>query len=456
MNTSSVREQCRRQKATEVVGGLLSFTLYLYIALYLLVPYKPWDFPVSFHTPVLGFGLLLMAIQVAVFPSLWRKYLKPDILLFSLMFLFFLVSSFLMHSREFSRSVFQIYFISFLSFLFVRTTIAGLNLDSVFVWINYYLIAAGALILLQVNFAGIFFISRFLGSPALGTGVAGWGFANGSTLAGGMLAWLFTISLARYVVSNGAKMTSFAWFMQLFSIAFGTAGVFYTFSRGAWLGVFCVVLVMAYAHISGGFPKKYLFIPLAVVVTSVVVLGVFNHREDANMRGKESFFIRLLQKPFATVSADGSTNTRAVLWRYTLGLIKDTPAWGIGVGNFPRSYSKAYQKLAIPANGVIDQNPDLTPHNSYLYYMAELGVIPAFFLFLLVGWVVFKGFHSGYYSDAFPFWAGLVAVCVWVSTNDYACERIFWIVLGVVSGLTHLRPKRLQTSPETDGILCPK
>jgi O-antigen ligase len=203
------------------------------------------------------------------------------------------------------------------------------------------------------------------------------------------------------------------------------------------------MLVMAYIYLSAGFPQKRLFMPLAVTVASVLLLKVFTHPIIDRMQTKESFFIKFLQKPEETVTTDPAVNTRATAWRYALGLIKDAPEWGVGVGNFPRLYSKAYPRLAAETKAEIDSNRNITTHNSYLYYTADLGGIPVFFLFLLVGWVLFKGFRSGHYCDAFPFWAGLVAVCIWAATNDYICERIFWIVLGVVSGLTHLRPENI-------------
>jgi len=454
MNDPKVQEQGRcNARETGVSGRLLSFALFLYLALYLLIPYKPWHYPISFHTPVLGFGLLLMAIQVFTCPGLWKKYLKTDMLLFSLMFLFFMVSALLVHSREFSMDGLRIYLVSFLCFLFVRTAVAGLDLESAFKWINYYLIAAGALILLQINSYRGFVVAGIFGYPCNEGATAGWGFANGPTLGGGILAWLLTVSLVRYLFSVAAKKTHFAGLIHLAAIAFGAAGLFFTFNRSAWLGISCVMLVLVYAYISEGLPKKRLFMLVMVIVASVLLLKVFTHPMIDNRQTKESFFIKFLQKPAATVTADPSANTRATIWRYTLGLINNAPAWGVGVDNFPRLYNKAYPELLAKANGVIDANRNITPHNSYLYYTAELGGIPAFFLFLLVGWVLFKGFRSGYYCDAFPFWAGLLAVCIWAATNDYMRERIFWIVLGVVSGLTHLRPRN--TAGKTEGLFKP-
>jgi ABC-type microcin C transport system permease subunit YejB len=66
----------------------------------------------------------------------------------------------------------------------------------------------------------------------------------------------------------------------------------------------------------------------------------------------------------------------------------------------------------------------------------EAGVLPAIVLFGLIAIILIQGFARGHLFELFPFVAGLVAVCAWIFTCDYLNERIFWIALGSVAGLS--------------------
>jgi len=242
----------RNSKADLFLSGMFL----VYMVAYFLVPYKPWTSPVSLHTPLLVLGLALVGLRMLAQKPSFKIMFSDELPFLLLMLVFFLISSLFVHFDKFSISGFQAYIFSFLCFVFIRFTVRHLNLDLLHAWMNFYLISSAVLILLQVNFAGLFYVSGFLGQSGLGRGLQGWGFSNSSTLAGGVMAWFLTVELARYSLSTVGKVFRFRDIAELCAIGLGAVGLFYTLSRAAWVGCILAagcVLIALYVSKS---PKK--------------------------------------------------------------------------------------------------------------------------------------------------------------------------------------------------------
>lgn len=415
--------------------GFLSAALLIYLAVYFLVPYKPWTFPVSLHTPLLLLGLGLSGARLLVQKSPVEELFSGPLPYFLAMLVFFLASSLLVHADRFSMSGFQSYLLSFFSFLFVLWAARCLDLGLFYSGLNAYLIAAGVLILLQVTYAGPFYVSGFLGHYGFGYTTQGWGFVNSATLSGGVMTWCFSVALARYSFSGVGGQSRARDIFALSAVGFGAVGLFYTISLAAWAGsVLAAACVLAALFLTKS-PKKNFLKALLSVAVFITVFCVFHSPEVYKKREKLMFFFRFLFDPKITVEHDTSVNTRALAWGLALKEIKKAPVWGIGLDQFPALYREAYPALSKSAKGNMDLNQAINPHNSYLYYAVEVGVLPTLFLLLLIARVLLAGLKEGRFSEACPFLIGLIAVCLWTCTNDYLKERIFWIVLGLTAGL---------------------
>lgn len=408
------------------------FTLLCYIFVYLLVPYKPWDWPVSFHTPLLGFGLAALTPRFFAGAREGNKAISRELLLFLPVAASFLFSAAVVHLNEFSRAYTQAYAVSFLCFLFVSLAMAELRQDLFYLAAKLYLSVSGLLMLLQVNFAGGFYAAGFFGQTNFGKFCQAWGFANTHILAGGILAWLLSITLARYAFERPGNLR--AGLFSLLPMGLGAGGLLCTLSRGAWLGLAAGIIVIFLKLVLSKKPKLNFFRGLGVIAGFFALFYFLPHPGIPNVLEKITFLAQAAVKPEKAILNDMSVNTRAKAWGVAVDGIRRSPFWGIGVGRYPEFYEKAFPTLFAGEAGKFDPNPKQIPHNSYLYYAVEAGLVPTFFLLAFIAAVFLRGWRAGLPGQVFPFLAGLAAVCFWIATCDYMNERIFWIALGALSG----------------------
>lgn len=390
----------------------------------------------SFHTPILCFGLAALLARFFGGSRPGGKTFSPELVLFVLAVGAFLVSSAIVHWDEFSRAYTLAYAVSFLCFLFVRLAIADLRQDLFYLAARIYLSVSGLLMLLQVNFAGGFYVPGFFGQTNFGKSCQAWGFANTHILAGGILAWLLSIMLARYAFRRERPESLRAGLFDLVPMGLGAGGLLCTLSRGAWLGLAVGISVIFLKVLLAKIPKRNFFTGLAVISGFFVLFDFLPHPGIPNVTEKLTFIGRVAVKPGTTILNDGSVNTRAKAWGVALDGILQSPLWGIGIGQYPAFYEKAFPTLFSGENGKFDPNPRQIPHNSYLYYAVETGLVPTFFLLVFIAAIFLRGWRAGSPEQVFPFLAGLAAICSWIMTCDYINERIFWIALGALSGIS--------------------
>lgn len=129
----------------------------------------------------------------------------------------------------------------------------------------------------------------------------------------------------------------------------------------------------------------------------------------------------------AVTFQDTSGDVRLALWQGTWNLLKDRPIFGAGLASFPDVYP--FYKLEKHVELL------LYPHNIFLDFWVELGLLG--FLWLL--WVLGKFFIQGYYKlsrNRFLAAAAMIAVCVYglvdvpYFKNDLSV--LFWTLLGLM------------------------
>lgn len=430
--------------AAERRGSLFSrlpaVTLLLYVGAYFLTPYKPWGLPISLHTLVLALGLCVCAAR------LWRAdrragaHPPADVYLLAVAALFFFISAGIVHHKEFSVPVTIAYLMSFLSLLFVRTAITKSALSGLFYFLQAYLILSGIFIVAQTHSPGFYSLPILLGQEKMIEGFSGGGFSSSSILAGGSISWMLGILLTRYSVASGRTSGLWQEILYFSAVCLGALGLFYTLNRGAWLGLAAGIAVLGAALSVSRLSLGRLIKSLVVVLCFVLLAGFILRPKMVRLPAQLSFITNVVKGGESGVSGvlvnDPSTLTRLKSWKLALDGIAASPVWGIGPGQYPVLYERAFPALyAGVAAGKFDPLKTQTASNSYLYYAVEAGLLPAAALLVFIGVIFYKGFKCGTASPVFPFLIGGVVMCVWLIACDYISDRIFWIALGTISGL---------------------
>lgn len=196
--------------------------------------------------------------------------------------------------------------------------------------------------------------------------------------------------------------------------AVGGAAMLASFSRGGYLALAAVVLLLALSH-----PRRLWLAPALVVVGAIFsrlppVASRLAHEEN-------------LADPNNTLES------RLRVWRATLHMLRQHPIFGAGLSGYP----KGVEPYRVAAGAEKLQYP----HNILLNFWSETGVLGV----AAFAWVLVQGFRLTWrgWRRASPAWRpyhlgvllalvavmvhGLVDVPYW--KNDLAA--MFWILLGV-------------------------
>lgn len=161
------------------------------------------------------------------------------------------------------------------------------------------------------------------------------------------------------------------------------AALFFSYSRGAWIGVAVALTVTALAVLVRSKRAATLAIVLGLVALIVMGLGEINIVPNViterfatvgdyfgfeDVRG-----VRANDENFALVE-------RRAHWQAALGMFQDAPWTGVGFGN----YATAYPQYALPKW----DDPLGHAHNYYLNVLAEAGA-PGFITYLVLWGAVF-------------------------------------------------------------------
>lgn len=162
-----------------------------------------------------------------------------------------------------------------------------------------------------------------------------------------------------YIIMKALTEPKKRW--QLSFLANGI-GLLLSFSRGAWVGVFCGMSLVIFL-----LQKKHLFkfiIPLTLI-SILAFYTVSSHKEN--------------------ILSNHTMNIRQIYWGMALKGFSDKPWLGYGYSNF-KSISEKY----APSPMYLTDDP----HNVCLRMLAEIGVIGFAAFLLLIGYFFFKAFSA--------------------------------------------------------------
>jgi len=223
--------------------------------------------------------------------------------------------------------------------------------------------------------------------------------------------------------------------VSLLTFGLGAVGIFFSFSRGSWLGALIAsigLLVM--------YPKTTIRVMvLFLLIVSILGSGVLSKQiAFANQR----------------LYTDTTAKDRGVIWDAGLQMIRSKPLFGWGYGNYSL-YAGQFQRRV---RNYVAANPHGS-HNAYLTIAAELG-LPALFLFAFPGlWWLMLTFKMRRRMPKEGFWSWSLLIVFWMVLLDHIIVTTFtdvrhstysqgmwWITLGLIANIVnfHLRPDDLE------------
>ncbi len=219
--------------------------------------------------------------------------------------------------------------------------------------------------------------------------------------------------------------------LQIFSI--GTSilillGIFFSYTRATWLGVAVLFLFFVMMKLKELLNIKA-FLVLSIVVIALVVavvdLGVVQKME------RTAVSVTDLEENYSNLE-------RINRWAAALNMIKAHPIVGVGYGTYPLEY-QSYRNpgLATPISYI-----HAGPHNDYLQYFSEAGILALFFWLLFLFYFYKTGLRS-YFSIKDDFSRNVLLGCmggvltynVHALFNDFLmydkAAVPFWTLVGI-------------------------
>ena len=138
----------------------------------------------------------------------------------------------------------------------------------------------------------------------------------------------------------------------LLSSIFAGAGLFFSFTRGAWIGFAAAVLVMSLYIGWRQFAK-------VVIIGSLVVAAILF--SSTELRGR----FQSMRQPHT----DGSSTARLDIWRANIEMFKDHPVLGVGYGVNEDLITEYYEKLGIT------QHDGGHAHNNFIQFLSGTGAL---------------------------------------------------------------------------------
>ena len=282
------------------------------------------------------------------------------------------------------------------------------------------------------------------------------GFSSYMTFAG-QLAMTVSMIFA-YVLCTKSRLIKGWWLLSLVVTSFA---LLWTYTRSAWLGAICGIVVLGIMKKG----KKFLVYALLIIL---VFAGVVLIQQVWQAERKEQFQQERLQEQsgittrmkrqrenppsdvlsrFASMFRTKENRERIYTWASTLAMIKDHPLTGIGHGNYSDLCGE-YRTIY----GDFEFTSDAHAHNNLLQ-IAVTGGIPLLGCFIWLWWVIFRSTYQIYQrrSSAFPalslgVFGALIAFFVQGffehNFGDSEVAMMMWILLAFVLKFQELAPTK--------------
>jgi len=185
------------------------------------------------------------------------------------------------------------------------------------------------------------------------------------------LAMIFPIGFSYFLLEQIKKNKIIYFF--LLSILYTTLMICQ--SRGIWISISLTLMLAIYIIFKFKLlkvfkeNKKWLVL---LLITFLVITVIYSTNNPLNKSA-----LTVPQRALSTFDEnDPSINTRLLIWRTTIEMIKDKPLFGLGIGTFKYHYLD-YQAeyLQNNPNYIKNSGKAAEAHNEYLQMAAEIGLV---------------------------------------------------------------------------------
>ena len=213
-----------------------------------------------------------------------------------------------------------------------------------------------------------------------------WPFFKDHTSYGAILA--MTIPISFWLYQNQKDM--YGKLFYLFVIAMLLIGLYFSYTRAAWITMFggLLVYLLYYFKIKIRWLLALSIIPLTMILVNFNEIGYFLNKNDAE-HTTENFSERL--ESMSNISTDASNLERLNRWNSAIQLFKERPILGWGPGTYAFVYApfQDASDLTIISTNFGDGG---NAHSEYLGPLAEQGILG---LILIIGIVFTLFYYSG-------------------------------------------------------------
>ena len=188
-------------------------------------------------------------------------------------------------------------------------------------------------------------------------------------------------------------------------------------TRGAWLGVLLLLLVLGVALLRK--QKKVLVLGGVVLL---LLLGIAGQNQG-------------LQERVATLgdASFQSNSERLLMWQSAWNMFLDQPLTGVGAQNYARQYQNQY------ISPLAKERDQMHAHNNFLQILAEQGLIGFTAFVLLFGIILWRGWQ-GMKKNSFwgymLFFATLGLLLQGLTEFNFgnsAVIRLYWLLAGIAT-----------------------
>jgi O-antigen ligase len=207
-----------------------------------------------------------------------------------------------------------------------------------------------------------------------------------------------------------------------------TAGVLVSGTRGAWVAVAVVVLIIVLPQLQ---PRRRI-----AAVLMALALGAALYQ----LPGIPDL---IAERTVTAVSTGGAGRTD--IWSVGASIYASSPVLGVGIANFP----VAYTSEVVQAADVTLVYTGRAPHNAIVGTLIELGPIGVILLALALGPLVVR---RGWGPDAATIQAALASLLTSALFLDILWNRKqVWLVIGLAAGLGYLARQIREAAAKEDG-----
>jgi len=221
----------------------------------------------------------------------------------------------------------------------------------------------GSILSSFVCFANILYFCWSVGHSPVVPIIENFPFWPGKNMLG--LFLVFNASMALGILLFFKQLNRRAILWTTFVLLIHLACLVITFSRGAWISMGVVFIVLAFMR-----PK--VFVPL--ILFGLITFTLFS---PSGLKSR-MFSITNLK--------EANVQERLFIWQSALNMAKDHPVSGVGVGAFYKEYLQSYKLRGAKLDWAGEH-----AHNLYLHVFAEMGGMGLVALLLLLGILLKRG-----------------------------------------------------------------